>query len=234
LPAAIAAPTPVSSLVHSSTLVTAGIYLLIRFNNLFNNFNCLLLIFISLITMIISGIRANYEYDLKKIIALSTLRQLGLIIRILLLKFPVLAFFHLLIHAFFKALLFLCAGIIIHLINNSQDIRYIGGLINQIPFTMSCFCIRRLSLCGIPFFSGFYSKDLIIEMYSYIGINLFFYIIFYLGIGLTVSYRFRLFFYRLNIFIIGYNFQNYNERKVISLRILILVFFSIILGNIFI
>lgn len=124
LPAAIAAPTPVSALVHSSTLVTAGVYLLIRFRFLLNNSTIFyaLLLFGNL-TIFMAGLGANYEMDLKKIIALSTLRQLGLIMGILSLGFYKMAFFHLLTHALFKALLFLCAGVLIHNIINFQDIR---------------------------------------------------------------------------------------------------------------
>lgn len=124
LPAAIAAPTPVSSLVHSSTLVTAGVYLIIRFNYLFlNNLNIIFLLKISLITIIISGINAYLETDFKKIIAFSTLSQLSIIIIITSLNISELAFFHLVIHAIFKSMLFLCAGLIIHFINGNQDIR---------------------------------------------------------------------------------------------------------------
>nr|AEV56626.1 NADH dehydrogenase subunit 5 [Stenopirates sp. NKU01] len=231
LPAAMAAPTPVSSLVHSSTLVTAGVYLLIRFNNLFINLNCTLLIFLSLMTMLMSGIGANFEYDLKKIIALSTLSQLGLMMSILLLKFPILAFFHLLTHAFFKALLFLCAGMIIHNMNNSQDIRYMGSLINQMPFTMSCFMISSLSLCGIPFLSGFYSKDLILEMYLFCGFNFFFFFFFF-SVGLTIMYSFRLIYYSLNMYMNGYVIQIYYENKIMNFSMLILLFLSIFFGNV--
>uniref|UniRef100_T1HY77 NADH:ubiquinone reductase (H(+)-translocating) n=3 Tax=Rhodnius prolixus TaxID=13249 RepID=T1HY77_RHOPR len=119
---------------------------------------------LSLITITMAGLRANVEYDLRKVIALSTLRQLGLIMSILFLGFPILAFLHLLTHAFFMALLFMCAGVIIHCINDSQDMRHIGGIINNLPFTCACFCISNLSLCGFPFIAGFYSKDIIIEI----------------------------------------------------------------------
>lgn len=152
LPAAIAAPTPVSALVHSSTLVTAGVYLLIRFNVLLaDSILGKFILLISGLTIFMAGLGANYEFDLKKIIALSTLRQLGLIIRILSIGFYKLAFFHLLTHALFKALLFICAGAIIHNINNFQDIRYIGSLRIFIPLTSSVFNVANLALCGIPF-----------------------------------------------------------------------------------
>nr|YP_009712012.1 NADH dehydrogenase subunit 5 [Gastrophysa polygoni]QGA74022.1 NADH dehydrogenase subunit 5 [Gastrophysa polygoni] len=197
LPAAMAAPTPVSSLVHSSTLVTAGVYLLIRFNLAFSSFLMYFLLFISSLTMFMSGLGANFEYDLKKIIALSTLSQLGLMMSILSLGSYNLAFFHLLTHALFKALLFMCAGNIIHNMNNCQDIRFMGGLINHLPLTCTFFNICNFSLCGLPFLSGFYSKDLIVEVMSMNYLNLFIYVIFYISIGLTVSYSFRLSYYSL-------------------------------------
>lgn len=199
LPAAIAAPTPVSALVHSSTLVTAGVYLLIRFNILFfDSYLGQFLLLISGLTIFIAGISANFEFDLKKIIALSTLSQLGLIISILSIGFPKLAFFHLLTHALFKALLFICAGAIIHNIKNSQDIRDMGGLINFMPFTTACFNVANLALCGIPFLAGFYSKDLILEIVSISFLNYLSFFIYFFSTGLTVCYSFRLRFYSLS------------------------------------
>lgn len=198
LPAAMAAPTPVSALVHSSTLVTAGVYLLIRFNIFY--FETWLrqgLLLISGLTIFMSGIGANFEYDLKKIIALSTLRQLGLIIRILSMGFVKLAFFHLLTHALFKALLFLCAGVIIHRLKNFQDIRVMGALIKFIPITIGYFNIANLALCGMPFLAGFYSKDLILEVVLLSNLNFFSLILFFVSTGLTVCYSFRLIYYRL-------------------------------------
>lgn len=197
LPAAIAAPTPVSSLVHSSTLVTAGVYLLIRFNYCLSSRLIRILLFIGTITMFIAGLGANYEFDLKKIIALSTLSQLGLIIAILALGEFKLAFFHLLTHALFKALLFMCAGAIIHRMGNNQDIRYIGSLVNQMPLTCSYFMISNFSLCGLPFLAGFYSKDLILEVMSIRYVNIYIYVLFFLSTGLTVCYTFRLIYYVL-------------------------------------
>nr|AZL93097.1 NADH dehydrogenase subunit 5 [Arge similis] len=195
LPAAMAAPTPVSALVHSSTLVTAGVYLMIRFSNLFMSNFLKYILLISGLTMFMSGIAANFEYDLKKIIALSTLSQLGLMIMTLGLKFYKLAYLHMLTHAMFKALLFMCAGLMIHNLKNIQDIRFMGSLIKQMPMTMLFFNFSNLSLCGFPFLAGFYSKDMILEMYMMGELNLVVFFFFFFSSFLTVSYTFRLNFY---------------------------------------
>lgn len=233
LPAAIAAPTPVSALVHSSTLVTAGVYLLIRFNNLLvDSIIFKILLMISGMTIFISGIAANFEFDLKKIIALSTLSQLGLIIRILRIGYFDLAFFHLITHATFKALLFICAGVVIHLINDIQDIRFIGGINNFIPLTSLCFNVSNLALCGIPFLAGFYSKDLILEIRCLYNLNILVFILYYLSTGLTVSYSIRLFFYLiindLNLIRV-YNL--FDEDFIILKRIFVLLFIRVIRGR---
>nr|QCU46386.1 NADH dehydrogenase subunit 5 [Himaloaesalus gaoligongshanus] len=195
LPAAMAAPTPVSSLVHSSTLVTAGVYLMIRFNFSLSVNLMLFLMFFSSLTMFMAGLGASYEYDLKKIIALSTLSQLGLMLSILSLGGYLLSFYHLLTHALFKALLFMCAGSMIHNLNNCQDIRFMGGLVKFMPLTISFFIISNLSLCGLPFLSGFYSKDLILEVMSMGYMNLYIYIVFFISTGLTMAYTIRLIYY---------------------------------------
>uniref|UniRef100_A0AAU6PCE3 NADH-ubiquinone oxidoreductase chain 5 n=1 Tax=Diplonychus sp. TaxID=2977879 RepID=A0AAU6PCE3_9HEMI len=231
LPAAMAAPTPVSALVHSSTLVTAGVYLLIRFSPIFGNFNCWFLALIGLMTMFMAGLGASFEFDLKKIIALSTLSQLGLMMSILFLGFPVLAFYHLLTHAFFKALLFLCAGLIIHCMSDSQDIRHMGAVSYHLPFTSTCFCISSLALCGLPFLSGFYSKDMIVEMYSMEGGNLFFYLIFYVSIGLTVSYSMRLVYYCISDGANNYVCQNYFEDFKMTFPMIFLTLMAIFSGS---
>lgn len=193
LPAAMAAPTPVSALVHSSTLVTAGVYLLIRFHFLLsiNNF----LFFIGTFTIFISGLGANYETDLKKIIALSTLRQLGVIIITLSLGFHELAFFHLLRHALFKSLLFLCAGVFIHRSSDIQDIRLLGGIEYGCPVSSFYFTACSLALCGFPFLSGFYSKDSILENYILLRDSLFIFLIIIIGTIFTVTYSVRLAYY---------------------------------------
>nr|AYR05221.1 NADH dehydrogenase subunit 5 [Cryptorhynchinae sp. 4 ACP-2013] len=213
LPAAMAAPTPVSSLVHSSTLVTAGVYMLIRFSSMFSSSVVELMMFLSLFTMFMAGLGANFEYDLKKIIALSTLSQLGMMIFILSVGSIDLAFFHLLIHALFKALLFMCAGAMIHNLGGMQDIRYMGGLIKFTPMTCTCFNISNLALCGLPFISGFYSKDLIAETISLSNLSLFIYSFFFLSVGLTVAYSMRLFYY---IFMGNFNYlvlNSYNDNN---------------------
>nr|YP_010264213.1 NADH dehydrogenase subunit 5 [Lucanus cervus]APO08629.1 NADH dehydrogenase subunit 5 [Lucanus sp. BMNH 1425267]QDW75837.1 NADH dehydrogenase subunit 5 [Lucanus cervus]QGQ62204.1 NADH dehydrogenase subunit 5 [Lucanus cervus]UIN24725.1 NADH dehydrogenase subunit 5 [Lucanus cervus] len=195
LPAAMAAPTPVSSLVHSSTLVTAGVYLMLRFSVSLSSSVCLILLFFSGLTMFMAGLGASYEFDLKKIIALSTLSQLGLMMSILSMGGYIIAFYHLLTHALFKALLFMCAGSMIHSLSNSQDIRSMGGLVNQMPLTCTCFIICNLSLCGLPFLSGFYSKDLILEVVSMDNVGMYIYMVYYLSTGLTVAYTARLIYY---------------------------------------
>lgn len=233
LPMAIAAPTPVSALVHSSTLVTAGVYLIIRYNELLmrSGLNYYLM-YLSVLTIFMSGIIANFEYDLKKIIALSTLSQLGLIIIILSLGFNMLAFFHLLVHAVFKSILFMCAGVIIHSMNNRQDIRLIGNLNNVIPFTIIRFMISTFALCGFPFISGFYSKDLIIEI-IYISRNNFLLLaIIVISLRFTVIYRVRLVYYLYFMGIKFYRFINLNENRIMNLSMCILVLLRVLVGSI--
>nr|AYN60854.1 NADH dehydrogenase subunit 5 [Limenitis doerriesi] len=233
LPAAMAAPTPVSALVHSSTLVTAGVYLLIRFNNLLVEMYFLkFLLLMSGLTMMMSGICANYEFDLKKIIALSTLSQLGLMMSILSMGFYDLAFFHLLTHAMFKALLFMCAGLIIHMMNNNQDIRMMGGISFYVPLTSLCMNISNLALCGIPFLAGFYSKDMILEMVSMSNLNLLIFYLYYFSTGLTMFYTIRLLMY---LMINDYNllsiYNLYEEDYIMLKSMFILLFMSLISGS---
>uniref|UniRef100_A0AAU7BNJ2 NADH-ubiquinone oxidoreductase chain 5 n=1 Tax=Leptopilina myrica (nomen nudum) TaxID=2964900 RepID=A0AAU7BNJ2_9HYME len=194
LPAAMAAPTPVSSLVHSSTLVTAGIYILIRFNTIFTNLTLPILI-IGLITLLLASINAIFEFDLKKIIAFSTLSQLGLMMNMLAYQLPNYVFFHLISHAMFKSLLFLCSGIMIHFMINTQDIRSMGSLLYESPLVIMFFNYSNLSLSGFPFLSGYYSKDLIFEMTLNYLINPVIMILMYISISLTMIYSFRLMFY---------------------------------------
>lgn len=193
LPAAIAAPTPVSALVHSSTLVTAGVFILVRFFETLKHQQSLefLLLFSACLTSLIAGLRALRECDMKKIIALSTLSQLGTIIFRLAIGVPQITFFHLITHALFKALLFITAGTLIHFHHHTQDLRAYGFLNKSFPFFSSVIIVSNFALIGIPFTAGFYSKDLIIETLvssptSYILILLFIF-----ATSLTSTYTIR-------------------------------------------
>nr|APF47437.1 NADH dehydrogenase subunit 5 [Microplitis incurvatus] len=232
LPLAMAAPTPISSLVHSSTLVTAGVYLLIRFNMLISQNFLLIMLMISSFTMFFSGITANFEFDLKKIIALSTLSQLGLMIFILSFNLPLLTFFHLINHAMFKSLLFLCSGIMIHNFSNNQDIRFISMNNFYTPLINMIFLMSSLTLCGMPFLTGFFSKDLIIEMFNMKFNNIFMFMIMYLSMGLTISYSTRLMmflnlkFNKISIFI------KINIKNLMNFSIIMLIFATMFIGSI--
>nr|AAX38559.1 NADH dehydrogenase subunit 5 [Pseudosquilla ciliata] len=196
LPAAMAAPTPVSALVHSSTLVTAGVYLLVRFEPaMHGSVYSQMLLLLGGTTMFMAGLGANFEYDLKKIIALSTLSQLGVMMSILGFGLPDLAFFHLLSHALFKALLFMCAGVVIHSAKDYQDIRMMGGLSKFMPLTTFYMNLANLALCGMPFMAGFYSKDMILEMAFMGPINYISFLMYVFATGLTVCYTARLVYY---------------------------------------
>nr|QGX06866.1 NADH dehydrogenase subunit 5 [Neope muirheadii] len=233
LPAAMAAPTPVSALVHSSTLVTAGVYLLIRFNFLLMETMFIKgLLLISGLTMFMAGVCANYEFDLKKIIALSTLSQLGLMMSILSMGYYELAYFHLLTHAMFKALLFMCAGKVIHLMNDNQDIRMMGGISLYIPLTSLCFNISNLALCGIPFLAGFYSKDLVLEVVSMSNLNFLIYCLYYISTGLTMFYTIRLLMYLMvNDYNLLVTYNLFEEDYVMLKSMFILLFMSLISGS---
>nr|YP_010954778.1 NADH dehydrogenase subunit 5 [Hemisodorcus arrowi]WMW30163.1 NADH dehydrogenase subunit 5 [Hemisodorcus arrowi] len=232
LPAAMAAPTPVSSLVHSSTLVTAGVYLLIRFNFCMGESVKIILLFVASLTMFMAGLGASYEYDLKKIIALSTLSQLGLMMSILAMGGYVLAFYHLLTHALFKALLFMCAGAMIHNLGNCQDIRFMGGMIKQMPLTCVFFVICNMSLCGLPFLSGFYSKDLILEFISMENLGVYIYIVYYVSTGLTVAYTLRLMYFVLSGEYNYYTFHSINDLGLVMLKGMMgIIFFVVFMGS---
>jgi len=192
LPAAMAAPTPVSALVHSSTLVTAGVYLIFRFRDTLYllGINYVLLI-LGPLTILIARGSAFYEIDIKKIVALSTLRQLGVIITAMGAGIYLLRFFHLLTHAFFKALLFIGAGNLIHSSERYQDLRVMGGGSEVIPYSKSIVIATSISLCGLPFMSAFYSKEIIIERLLIINSFLWSYILIVLGVLITIFYRIR-------------------------------------------
>ena len=232
LPAAIAAPTPVSALVHSSTLVTAGVYLLIRINLIIIEINISkFLRILGMLTIIIAGITAIVEMDIKKVIALSTLRQLGIIIIILGMGNPVLSFFHLISHAFFKAILFICAGLTIHRIKDYQDIRKMGFNYININLSVSIIIIANIRLCGLPFLRGFYSKDIIIEIVIIKGKRFFLFFLLIIGTRLTVIYSCRLNFLISLNFIKIESFYNIRENSnLIIVGIMFLLPLSIIGG----
>uniref|UniRef100_UPI0030029DD4 NADH dehydrogenase subunit 5 n=1 Tax=Ammophila clavus TaxID=2594619 RepID=UPI0030029DD4 len=232
LPAAMAAPTPVSALVHSSTLVTAGVYLMIRYGNFMTFGSSNYLFFVASLTSIMSGLLALMEYDLKKIIALSTLSQLGLMMVIVSLGQFMLAFFHLMTHAIFKSLLFLCAGKIIHYSYMNQDIRKYGCLLYVMPVTSVILFISLLSLMGFMFMSGFYSKDLILE-YMFLDGSLFELFNMILMVLLTVMYSVRLMMFLLFNEILGVSCTCLRESNVMLFPMILLMFMSLFSGSLF-
>lgn len=196
LPGSMEAPTPVSALLHAATLVTAGVYLLLRSSPILEYTpNVLLCItFIGSTTALYGATSGLLQNDLKRIIAMSTISQLGYMFMAIGLSNYNVALFHTVNHAFFKALLFLCAGAIIHSFNDQQDIRKMGGLIKFMPFVYSCMLVGTLSLMALPFLTGFYSKDLILELaYSKYTFNgMYAYILGSITAGITAFYSFRL------------------------------------------
>jgi NADH:ubiquinone oxidoreductase subunit 5 (subunit L)/multisubunit Na+/H+ antiporter MnhA subunit len=230
-------PTPVSALIHAATMVTAGVFLMVRFSNFFFFASEVkpFIIFIGTLTTFFAATVALVQNDIKKIIAYSTCSQLGYMVTACGFDLYGFAFFHLAMHAFFKALLFLCAGSVIHALSDEQDIRKMGGLALKLPVTFFCMLIASLSLAGFPFLSGFYSKESILETVLSIGTSDAFFAYFFgiFSVFLTSFYSFRL------LFLVFFGKPNgntfsYKNIHATSLYILIplvvLSFLSIFLG----
>lgn len=237
LPGSMEAPTPVSALLHAATLVTAGIFLLLRSSPILSYSSDALLIItlVGSITAFVAGTTALVQNDLKRIIAFSTISQLGyMMIAIGLAQWNI-ALLHTVLHAFFKALLFLSAGVIIHSLNDEQDVRKMGGLIQFMPFTYTVMLIGTIALLGLPWLSGFYSKDLILELAygNYQFSSLFAFILGTITAFLTAFYSTRL------INLVYLTVPNANKKKYLNIHaensiviipLSILALFAIFLG----
>lgn len=245
LPDAMEGPTPVSALIHAATMVTAGIFVILRTTYLFET-SIILLMFIGIIgilTSFFSGTVGLFQNDLKKVIAYSTCSQLGFMTFICATSSYNLSLFHLFNHGFFKALLFLGAGSIIHSIQDEQDMRQMGSFIKILPFTYISMLIGSLSLSGYPFLTGYYSKDIIIELLKInYKINIIFiYYISLICIILTVLYSIRLLFltfidkYKGNIFyILNIHYSKFKINMVLFFLIIYSIFIGYIMKDLFI
>jgi NADH-ubiquinone oxidoreductase chain 5 len=196
LPDAMEGPTPVSALIHAATMVTAGVFVLIRLSPIleYSSYALTIVTVIGGLTGFFAGTVGIFQNDLKRVIAYSTCSQLGYMVAGCGLSSYSVALFHLMNHAFFKALLFLSAGAVIHAVLDEQDMRRMGGLLHILPFTFSMFIIGSLSLMGFPYTTGYYSKDVLLELAisSYYVYSVYIYWLLFLGAGCTAFYSFRL------------------------------------------
>lgn len=232
-------PTPVSALIHAATMVTAGVYLLIRTSPLieYSSTVLILILWVGTITTIFSSIIGLFQQDIKKVIAYSTMSQLGMMVLAIGLSSYNIALFHLINHAFYKGLLFLGAGSVIHSISDNQDFRKYGGIILFLPLTYSVILIASLSLVAFPFMSGFYSKDFILET-SYGQFYFSSFIIYYLatiGAIFTTLYSVKILFLTFlskpNGFLIDYKQIDQGD-FFLNLPLVVLAIFSIFFGYI--
>jgi NADH-ubiquinone oxidoreductase chain 5 len=237
LPMAMEGPTPVSALIHAATMVTAGVYLLIRSSPIIEYSNTVLLIclWLGAITTMFSSLIGFFQKDIKKIIAYSTMSQLGMMVLSIGLSCYNLALFHLINHAFYKALLFLGAGSVIHAMMDNQDLRKYGGLKLYLPLTYSVILIASFSLIAIPFMSGFYSKDFILESaYGQLLLSSYtVYIISILGASFTTLYSIKILYltFITNPNGININYNSAHEGKLfMTIPLIILAIFSIFFG----
>ena len=194
LPDAMAGPTPVSALIHAATMVTAGIYLVVRSNFLFTLAPTVQggILFIGFLTAALAGFYALRQNDIKKVLAYSTVSQLGFMFIALGLGAYTTAMFHVMTHAFFKALLFLGAGSVIHAMSNEQDMRFMGGLKKYIPLTHATFLIGTLAISGFPLLSGMISKDEILV--AAFAKNPMYWVLLFILAAITATYMFRLYY----------------------------------------
>lgn len=230
-------PTPVSALLHAATMVTAGVFLILRCSFLFEfSDNVLLLIYLfGGVTCFFSGIIGAFVFDVKKIIAYSTCSQLGYMFFSAGVSKYEICFFHLFNHAFFKALLFLSAGALIHSLKDEQDIRKMGNLVNFLPFTYICFFLGSLAIMGFPFLTGFYSKDIILESaYSrFIVDGFFIYCLMVFSSFFTCVYSIRLLLFVFFNFYNGFSFEISESNFFILWSMFLLCFCSIFVGFLF-
>jgi len=237
---AMAGPTPVSALLHAATMVTAGVFLLFRLESIIYISTEIrtFIILVGLFTIIFGGLSSINQNDIKKIIAFSTCSQLGYMFLTNGLLIPSVGLFHLLTHGFFKAMLFLTAGIIIHNFKNEQDIRKFGSLVLSYPMSFLLFLLGSLAIMSFPFLSGFYSKEAIIESSLAPQYPIYIYILMIIGAVFTSIYSFKLIYYT---FLTKPNTLNYNilynkieSNEEFPLNILnIFIFTILILGSIF-